>query len=211
MESATRHGARVTKHYEAPLTPLERVLRSTSVPQATRQRLQEEFRALDPVELLRRMREAQRHVAECSAAGSGVTATKAANSEVPIEEFLTSLSTAWQAGEVRPTHGRKAASVHDWRTRSDPFADTWPKIQQWLETEPGVSAQQLQKRLTEMMPELYSGAQLRTLQRRVKAWRTNRARELVTRTLGADAVAAAAATRRQPPPQNNPKATITPE
>lgn len=211
LKSKTRHGARVTKHYEAPLTPLERVLRSTSVPQATRLRLQEEFRALDPVELLRRMREAQRHVAECSAAGSGVTAAKAADSEVPIEEFLTSLSTAWQAGEVRPTHGRKAASVHDWRTRPDPFADTWPKIQQWLETEPGVSAQQLQKRLTEMMPELYSGAQLRTLQRRVKAWRTNRARELVTRTLGADAVEAAAATRRQPPPQNNPKTTITPE
>jgi hypothetical protein len=131
-----------------------------------------------------------------------------ANSEVPIAEFLTSLSTAWQAGEVRPTRGRrKAAAVHDWRSRPDPFAHTWPKIQQWLETEPGVSAQQLQKRLTEMMPELYSGAQLRTLQRRVKAWRANRAKELVTRIRDADAVEAGTATRRQPPPRNNPEAT----
>lgn len=208
LKSKTRHGARVTKRYEAPLTPLERVLRSSSVPQATRQRLQEEFRALDPVDLLRRMREAQRYVAECSATGTGVTGATA-ESEVPIAEFLTSLSTAWQAGEVRPTHGRKAAAMHDWRSRPDPFAHTWPKIQQWLETEPGVSAQQLQKRLTAMMPELYSGAQLRTLQRRVKAWRANRASELVTRILDGDAVEAAAATRRQPPPQNNPDATIT--
>lgn len=60
-----------------------------------------------------------------------------------------------------------------------------------------------------MMPELYSGAQLRALQRRVKAWRANRASELVTRILDGDAVKAAAATRRQPSPQNNPDATIT--
>lgn len=38
-----------------------------------------------------------------------------------------------------------------------------------------------------MAPALYSGAQLRTLQRRVKVWRADRARELVTRILsGAD-------------------------
>lgn len=189
LKSKTRNGARVTKHYETPLMPLERVLRSSSVPQATRRCLQEEFRVLDPVDLLRRMREAQRYVAECSATGTGVTGARA-ESEVPIAEFLSSLSTAWQAGEVRPTRGRKAAAVHDWRSRPDPFAHTWPKIQQWLETEPGVSAQQQQKRLTEMMPELYSGAQLRTLQRRVRAWRANRARELVTQILDADAVEA---------------------
>ncbi|WP_338861841.1 hypothetical protein [Mycetohabitans rhizoxinica] len=32
LKSKTRHGARVTKRYEAPLTTLERVLRSASVP-----------------------------------------------------------------------------------------------------------------------------------------------------------------------------------
>ncbi|WP_436408036.1 hypothetical protein [Burkholderia oklahomensis] len=30
LKSKTRHGAKVTKRYEAPLTPLERVLRSAS-------------------------------------------------------------------------------------------------------------------------------------------------------------------------------------
>ncbi|ORC44392.1 hypothetical protein B2G74_33455, partial [Burkholderia sp. A27] len=63
-----------------------------------------------------------------------------------------------------------------------------------------------------MAPAMYSSAQLRTLQRRVKAWRSNRARELVTRILGhADAVKAGAATQRQPSPQNNGSVTTTRE
>lgn len=48
-----------------------------------------------------------------------------------------------------------------------------------------------------MAPAMYSSAQLRTLQRGVKAWRSNRARELGTRILGdADTVKAGAATQR---------------
>ncbi|WP_338861459.1 hypothetical protein [Mycetohabitans rhizoxinica] len=54
----------------------------------------------------------------------------------------------------------------------------------WLETEPGITAKKLHERLVTMAPAMYSGAQLRTLQRRVKAWRSNRARELVARILG---------------------------
>ncbi|EIM96298.1 integrase catalytic region [Paraburkholderia hospita] len=59
-----------------------------------------------------------------------------------------------------------------------------------------------------MAPAMYSSAQLRILQRRVKVWRSNRARELVTRILGdADAMRAGAATQRQPSSQN--KRTVT--
>ncbi len=63
-----------------------------------------------------------------------------------------------------------------------------------------------------MAPNMYSDAQLRTLQRRVKVWRSNRARELVTRILGdADAMTAGAATQRQPSSQNIRTVTITRE
>lgn len=58
LNSKTRHGARVMKRYEALLTPLECVLRSASVPEATKRRLRAQFRALDPLDLLSRMREA---------------------------------------------------------------------------------------------------------------------------------------------------------
>ncbi|MGF6844167.1 hypothetical protein QF001_008062 [Paraburkholderia youngii] len=157
------------------------------------------------------MREAQQRVAECSASGGVPTEIRRAG-EVPLPDFLASLGTAWQAGEVRPTHRREARVPHDWRTREDPFEHTWPKIQQWLETEPGTTAKKLHERLIAIAPTMYSTAQLRTLQRRVKAWRSNRVRELVTRILSdADAVKADAATQRQPSPQNDSTVTITRE
>ncbi|CAB3680723.1 integrase catalytic domain-containing protein [Trinickia soli] len=209
LKSKTRHGAKVTKRYEAPLTRLERVLRAASIPEATKRSLRARFRVLDPVDLLRQMRKAQQRVAECSATG-GVPTEARTGSDVPLADFLASLGTAWQAGEVRPTHHRRARIPHDWRTREDPFEHTWPKIQQWLESEPGITAKKLHERLTAMAPAMYSTAQLRTLQRRVKAWRSNRARELVTRILGdADAMKAGAATQRQPSSQNNRTVTIT--
>lgn len=49
LKSKTRLGARVTKRYETPLTPLERVLRSSAVPGTTKCALREGFHALDPV------------------------------------------------------------------------------------------------------------------------------------------------------------------
>ena len=62
----------------------------------------------------------------------------------------------------------------------DPFADAWPVIEGWLIAEPSVAAKALMDRLVAMVPEMYAGkAQLRTLQRRVKAWRSARVKEMV--------------------------------
>ena len=62
----------------------------------------------------------------------------------------------------------------------DPFADAWPVVEGWLIAEPAVSAKTLMERLATLVPDAYaSKAQLRTLQRRVKAWRAERAKEMV--------------------------------
>ena len=62
----------------------------------------------------------------------------------------------------------------------DPFADAWPVVEGWLIADPAASAKELMNRLAAMVPDLYaSKAQLRTLQRRVKAWRAQRAREMI--------------------------------
>ena len=46
--------------------------------------------------------------------------------------------------------------------------------------EPSITAGELLTRLRQRLPDLYpTGAQLRTLQRRVKVWRAERARQLV--------------------------------
>ena len=53
-------------------------------------------------------------------------------------------------------------------------------VEGWLITEPAVSAKVLMERLATMIPNAYaSKTQLRTLQRRVKAWRAERAKDLV--------------------------------
>ncbi len=43
---------------------------------------------------------------------------------------------------------------HTWRSREDPFEHTWPTIQQWLETDPGITAKRLHERLVAMAPAM---------------------------------------------------------
>ena len=53
-------------------------------------------------------------------------------------------------------------------------------VEGWLIAEPAVSAKALMERLATLVPDAYaSKAQLRTLQRRVKAWRAERAKEMI--------------------------------
>jgi len=66
----------------------------------------------------------------------------------------------------------------------DPFADAWPVIEGWLISEPNVTALTLMGRLAVMIPAAYaSKAQLRTLQRRIRAWRAERVTELILGSL----------------------------
>ena len=59
----------------------------------------------------------------------------------------------------------------DWRTRPDPFVEHWPDVQARLEETPELEAKTLFEVLREEHPDRYADGQLRTLQRRVKAWR----------------------------------------
>lgn len=58
-----------------------------------------------------------------------------------------------------------------YRTRVDVFADVWSEVEPFLESEPDVEATTLLEYLAEKHPDRFSECQLRTLQRRVKAWR----------------------------------------
>ena len=58
-----------------------------------------------------------------------------------------------------------------YRTRADIFADVWAELIPFLESEPAVEATTLLEYLSERYPNHFSDSQLRTLQRRVKAWR----------------------------------------
>lgn len=178
LKSKTRDGARVSKKYHAPATPCDRLLALDSVSEPIKAALRRQFHQLDPVLLLKDIRAAQQVLSDFVARGPAEAAPGSAKTDVTT--FLATLSTAWKAGEVRPTHRKEARTTRWWRTRADPFEHAWPVVEGWLASEPTVTAKELMDRLAAMVPDTYAGeAQLRTLQRRVKAWRAEKAKDLI--------------------------------
>ena len=60
---------------------------------------------------------------------------------------------------------------HTWRTRHDPFTGVWAEVHSRLEVNPGLQAKTLFEDLQRRYPGRFADGQLRTLQRRLKAWR----------------------------------------
>jgi hypothetical protein len=176
LKSKTREGAKVVKKYHVPTTPYERLLSDDRVTDECKIELRQAFSALDPVQLLSRIREAQRNLSQ-KEVGSGSEVALEINRD--LNQFVKSMSTAWQDGEVRATHRKPMASPRSWRTRPDPFEHVWSVVQTWLDDEPEISAKTIFQRLKEVVPEPFQPGQLRTLQRRIKQWRTEIARQLV--------------------------------
>lgn len=175
LKSKTREGAKVSKKYESPVTPYERLLANAQMTESQKAALRETFNSLDPVRLLSDIRAIQHRI----------TTLEVANSSAPIDtpepsldQFVNSLSTAWKAGEVRPTHKKRSSGPRPWRTRIDPFEKTWSLIEQWLNDQPDANAKELLHRLQQVDSTIPDN-QLRTLQRRVREWRTAIARSLV--------------------------------
>jgi hypothetical protein len=64
------------------------------------------------------------------------------------------------------------ATPRTWRTRPDPFEEVWPEIEALLKNDGGLQAQTIFKDLQKHYPGRFTSGQLRTLQRRVHAWKT---------------------------------------
>lgn len=182
LKSKTRDGARVQKKYYEPMTPCDRLLALPNVADAIKAALREQFEALDPVLLLQTIRDSQRQLAEITKQPSDETII--APGKADVASFLHSLSTAWKDGEVRPTHRKQPGATRWWKTRADPFEHAWPVVEQWLMTEPTITAKELLERLTAVVPDAYAGtSQLRTLQRRIQRWRAEQAKNLILGSL----------------------------
>ena len=61
---------------------------------------------------------------------------------------------------------------HEWRTRTDPFAQEWDQIKDLLQNSPGLEAKTIFDHLQRKLEGKYQDGQLRTLQRRIKQWRS---------------------------------------
>ena len=96
-----RQGAQVTKRYLPPETPCERLLQAPTISEPTKCKLREVAGDLDPLQLLEEIRALQSHLVALADGGPPDSRTPPAAN---LAEFLASLSGAWRAGEVRPTH-----------------------------------------------------------------------------------------------------------
>ena len=176
LASKTRVGSRIIKRYYPPATPCARLLTSSAIPESVKEHLRTAAASLDPLQLLEEIRVMQDHLARLA---SGEARHVPPHRSVDLEKFLRSLANAWQSGEVRPTHRPTDRKERYWRTREDPFEAVWPTILEWLEATPESSAKALLGRLQATQAKSFPDGQLRTLQRRVKEWRSAESRQVL--------------------------------
>lgn len=208
-----RDGAKVTKRYHPPQTPNERLLQAASTPMAVRTKLSEIAAVLDPLRLLEEMRAVQAYLA---ALADGETPPPATSEPPNLAAFVASLSSAWQAGEIRPTfsieakprylRGLQKASTSTpvakptvpvelvpasasapmeakraeapklvyaeaGKARIQALRAVWPIACRRLEELPNISAMQLFEELCAQFPGRFTRKQYKTLARKVSLWR----------------------------------------
>jgi hypothetical protein len=186
LAAKTRDGARIKKTYHPPATPCQRLLADPHTPAAVRRRVQALRATLDPVRLLSQMRATQQRLVEI--ADRPIVGHTVAAAPPPLEQFLSNLRTAWQGGEARPTARAKEKAKRG-RRRPDPFASVSEQLRAWFDSDPTQTGRELFNRLQSVHPDVYPVGQLRTLQRRLKAWRQDTAQQMIFPITPAPAIA----------------------
>jgi hypothetical protein len=172
-----REGAHVKKRYHKPLTPCDRLLADARVDMALRESITKLRADLDPVRLLADIRSAQQVLV---ALADVVDEAQARTSQqaMPLDDFMSGLRTAWEDGEVRPTSRPKPKAKRG-RRRPDPLAAVTDELRSWFEADPASTGRQLLDRLQAEYPHHYPDGLVRTVQRRLKIWRSELAHALV--------------------------------
>jgi hypothetical protein len=176
LAGKVRDGAKVSKTYHSPATPYQRLLADARTSEDVRCHAIATYATLDPVRLLKTIREVQQELV--ALADRPVVDKATEPSASTLEQFLSGLRTAWQEGEVRPT-GKPKEKAPRGRRRPDPFARVTELLREWFEAEPWRTSRELFERLQKSHPDLFPDGQLRTLQRRVKTWRRALAHKMV--------------------------------
>ncbi len=175
LRGKENNGPKVKRLYEQPMTPGERLLTHVAVPVEVKEKLELNGRSLDPLGLLHRIRDQQAALAALAQHEDNIPGP----GRESLKEFMKQLGKMWQQGEVRPTHRTSPKQARYWRTRKDPFESVWTDVLLWLQRTPEATAKELFECLQEEYPGCFPDGQLRTLQRRIRAWRQVIARELV--------------------------------
>ena len=199
--SKKREGAKITKKYDIAKTPYQRILASSSISDDIKKRLKEEYDGLDPLGLLRGLKKLQdkfwKHAWKADVTNSPALIDKRLD---VVDEKIVTISALMpdtispesriqvnietnadiKEAEIIPCvvrryrhrdKPRKKTGPRTWRTRKDPFQETWSKLRLQLELNPEHSAKNLLNGLINERPGQLNINMLRTLQRRVAGWR----------------------------------------
>ena len=170
-----RDGAHVSKRYHAPATPCQRLLADPRTSRSVQKHVAALSATLDPIRLLRQIRSQQQRIVDIV---DKPVFESSDTAMAPLEKFLAGLKMAWAEGEVRPT-AKPAEKPKRGRRRPDPLVKVTEQLHAWFESAPWRTSRELLERLQATHPGEYPDSLLRTVQRRVKIWRREKARAMV--------------------------------
>jgi len=170
LVSKSRDGAKVRRLYDKPRTPYERVLLASEVASTIKGSLRRQYHSLDPVALLKAINDLQDALwAYGYRESSSRKRAPLPESPEPVTKPL--LSDAHSGRTYRRRVKKNKKFVHWWRTKPDAFLYVWGACEKELALQPDLPANVLLQRLQVRHPGEFPDKLLRTMQRRVRAWR----------------------------------------
>jgi hypothetical protein len=180
LKEKRRIGARVMKRYDPPEPPPARVLAHAAVGKQSKERLGRLYAEADPVLLLAEIRAAQAELGQ--RIDRRGTKPPPERSAIDLDRFAESLTTAWRDGERRPSHRRPYRRRKPVPRRPSVLDAVRDQIIAWLECDPALTAVDVLGRLKAVG---FTDRHLRTVQRSVKAWRSQAARRVIAESAAA--------------------------
>jgi len=172
-----RTGSKVRKQYDKAKTPYRRLLESEKVNADCKQKLSDIYYTLDPVALFEQIARLQTKLLAVASDGSEeahADGTPALPSLVVTHEPAADLRTLKPVTSRRAYRKRRA---HAGRTRKDPLEGTYEYAQKLFEADLAITGSALLKKLQEEFPDKITGAELKTVQRRLAVWRRDKMKE----------------------------------
>jgi hypothetical protein len=185
LEQKSRDGATVHRIYDTAQTPLRSLLDKEVLASEKNNRLMEIFTSLDPILLLEQIKRIQDALWQYAV--QDITETDTSKDPVSFDVKMCTPGAMQVSTIATDTHvmndfherekrrynkTKKARVPHTWRTRENPFEQVWTDICKFLEVRPERTAKSIFTELQLRYPGRYKKGQLRTLQRHVKAWRS---------------------------------------
>lgn len=178
--SKERVGAKVKKKYDKAKTPYQRVLASASVDEESKDELRRQMMELNPILLFQQVERLQdifwKHAWKrsssleqaCEVTEGLIAITAAADAKAATENPLPTATQRKYRVSGKP---RKTLAPRTWKTKKDVFESVASEIEDLLRKDPATAATSILKELKTSHPAQFNDKFLRTLQRRIAAWR----------------------------------------